>query len=1202
MDDDDDEICRYCGEEFSYLSKHYSQLPDCCPGPHGRRRILPERVVRPRIIKVANKSNDRLELDLPSLSGDPAWDENSGTPCSPRAHGKQNVPDAGYDGDSGDSDTDIPSFFCPPNWKATQENDGNDEPCDGSADAGKVGQLKRDDESDSDVVDGECEVDTEEMECETLPNDNPLLRDEGVILDCDSVSVTVQNDYGYSAPHSPGFFNYLTEDQQSYNGEAMYLQSDATCLRIHQFLRDINAPLCSYDRLFAILKEEAIKNNFDPKADHPSRAVLLKKLCKNSDPSLAPQTRLIELEKGDTPGKDVAEVNFFSAEAVVTHLLMDKNLCGDSKCLALDPDNPFACPKPKQPLGEVTTGSWYQEAWLNMIKDADLKDGVPVCEEGYPLFMVPLIIYLDKTGTSVMQRHGVEPVMVTLAFLTQATRNKTDLSWRPLGYMPDFDQKSRAAKAQERATLKGKGRSCRNYHRCLDAVLQSLVTLQQNKAFTMVVKLGHHYKKVTIRCPVAFIIGDTKSQDMLCCRVANYNHQARTCYACYTPFDKLSCSKNICKFVTQKEQQELLEDCMLPGKEGDKVLAAKLKATSTIRCYSKVMFSLDYGGTVHGQYRACALDMMHCCESGVMRDVCKTFIGEMPDRYKALLDQMFFVICSGQRCTGKMKCLRTNFTKGITNATLLTSNEWAGLLLSYLILAQTYQGEAILDDGRFDKDEAGARKAAVKRERKRKTKEQGSVGLFKKKKITEAQLMDLDDEERGSLLNTDGEENKDAIYVGPQCTSREFIQLAEQLLSFHAYYSQKKEFWVEGDRKGERELHKSMSIMLEQLTSTLWRGGNGWNTAKVHSTFRHVAKLISSFGRPTNCDAEVGERGLKGWAKKHAKVTNKGSSANFLQQVTKRYYEWNLFTSGAQAHGCSGEAGDVNQNDKDSSPELSAGMQGKCKYRVTYATNVDGKNTTRSDWCGSWNHTGVVQLQKEILESLTGVYFTYKDGQDPDETKRLATIVLGYTEYVNGKGNVFRAHPNYGNKGTWNDWSIIKCPNGNNDYLRNPYPDDKSAKPLPPLRDEGPPSKIMMRDYRKGHTKETLQRPQSWVQHDHGQKHVPAKIIALFVDPDDGEEMTLVHACRPWMQKNYDRTSAITESWHLQYVRDLHLRKNPTPLRPQYNIVPASSLTENIFVVEETPGIHKCLPDKEFTGHVIYITDRATTWMENFTK
>jgi hypothetical protein len=652
---------------------------------------------------------------------------------------------------------------------------------------------------------------------------------------------------------------------------------------------------------------------------------------------------------------------------------------------------------------------------------------------------------------------------------------------------------------------------------------------------------------------------------------------------------------------------------MLPGKEKDTVLSEKLKAVSTIRCFSKAMFSLDYGGTIGGQFSACTLDLMHAFESGVCRDVCKAFIDPIPNRYKAQLDQFVDRIFSRQRCSAKSQCLRTNFSKGITNATLLTSNEWAGLLLMYLIVAQTYQGSEILNSGRYDNDQKAAKTNAVKRERKRLVKDQRSGGRFKKKaKCLPDHIYSSDDDEIVSpLINENGDVNKDAEYVGPQCSSSEFIQLAEQLLAFHAYYSQKKTFWKEGDINGERKLHRAMAVVLQQLNDTLCRDGNGWNTAKVHSTFRHVAKLISLYGRPTNCDAEVGERGLKVWAKNPAKATNKGNSADFLRQVCLRYYESNLFAMGSQDLPLDHDCKDMPRN-KEQEIKPTPGFAGKCKYRVTYKPCCINKNNetvpgvTGSEWLGSWNHNGVVELPTQILEAFTNLYFPddqdddISDDYSADETLRTNIVVCGYTDYVSVTGQIFRSHPNFGNRGNWNDWSIIECPNNGVDLSRNPYPDDPEVKQLPPRMGEGRPMKSegLPSGNHKLHRKS--ERIISWCEQRFSHKHVPAKIIALYVDPFTGEDMALVHACRPWMQINYDRTSAITESWHLQYVRDEHLSNNPSPMRPFYTPVLASTLTENVFVVEETPGIHDSLPDSVFTGHVIYITPRIEIWPDVF--
>lgn len=73
----------------------------------------------------------------------------------------------------------------------------------------------------------------------------------------------------------------------------------------------------------------------------------------------------------------------------------------------------------------------------------------------------------------------------------------------------------------------------------------------------------------------------------------------------------------------------------------------------------------------------------------------------------------------------------------------------------------------------------------------------------------------------------------------------------------------------------------------------------------------------------------------------------------------------------------------------------------------------------------------------------------------------LATLVKGHTEHVGHNGCLLRAHPNFRILGTWNDWTIIKCPNDCVDLLRNSNvdplrnsnylydPDDDLLEPLP---------------------------------------------------------------------------------------------------------------------------------------------------------
>ena len=227
--------------------------------------------------------------------------------------------------------------------------------------------------------------------------------------------------------------------------------------------------------------------------------------------------------------------------------------------------------------------------------------------------------------------------------------------------------------------------------------------------------------------------------------------------------------------------------------------------------------------------------------------------------------------------------------------------------------------------------------------------------------------------------------------------------------------------------------------MFKQLTSTLNREGNGWNTAKPHSGFLHVARLVSAFGRPTNCDAEVGERGLKGWAINLAKHTNKGNTASFQKQVGDRVYESLIMAR--TSHAINADLEDDNDEEVEEC-NVRPGMLGLTKYLISFQKNFTDQDNQAHfgmciDWKGKKEHKGVAELPLPVSDAFRDVFF------NPDHTIHtdlLSTEIHGHTEYVSLEGKGYRAHPNYHDNGSWHDWAVIPCPNNNNDYLRNPHP------------------------------------------------------------------------------------------------------------------------------------------------------------------
>ncbi len=81
--------------------------------------------------------------------------------------------------------------------------------------------------------------------------------------------------------------------------------------------------------------------------------------------------------------------------------------------------------------------------------------------------MLPIILYLDKTGTDVLQRYSLEPMLFTTAALNRESRENRRF-WRHLGFIP-------SSKCMEDSKD-----SLEFYHQCLTVILRGLKAAQEN--------------------------------------------------------------------------------------------------------------------------------------------------------------------------------------------------------------------------------------------------------------------------------------------------------------------------------------------------------------------------------------------------------------------------------------------------------------------------------------------------------------------------------------------------------------------------------------------------------------------------------------------------------------------------------------------------------------------------------------------------
>ena len=150
-------------------------------------------------------------------------------------------------------------------------------------------------------------------------------------------------------------------------------------------------------------------------------------------------------------------------------------------------------------------------------------------------------------------------------------------AWRVLSYVPDLNRQRSSAMNlfdNSRSSV-GKGRTTRNFHRVVDAVMLGMVHAQvgkDDKLKKAPLKLGRKWIVVDIVCPLFFVINNGKQEgDQLCGRMSGHHsstirhHRSSTCvyddldnpHVGCTFFDVESIINNACCHGSDEGLQEL---------------------------------------------------------------------------------------------------------------------------------------------------------------------------------------------------------------------------------------------------------------------------------------------------------------------------------------------------------------------------------------------------------------------------------------------------------------------------------------------------------------------------------------------------------------------------------------------------------------------------------------------------------------------
>ena len=877
------------------------------------------------------------------------------------------------------------------------------------------------------------------------------------------------------------------------------------------------------DKLLRLMTDYGVGSAIDwGREDHYTQEYFIGFLRKLSGRETLPEVAQVALESGSYQTKDqydsrnkhrdVASVIHWSPRNQLGALLTNNPFMSDLDNLVVNKEDPFGKfePKPGDKLGDILTGSWYPHAYAEMVQRHLSRTDI---QDKKRPFLCPVILGCDATGTDAYQRLKMEPIMMTLAIFNRSVRNLTDRSWQPASLLPAFDNKSKNARKRERQgdrlsrALKD-GLNTRNYHRCAGVFLAALSEVQKTG---MIVEMTIGGKKEMVHCyfPVVCFIGDIKNQDMYAGKVMSHARgMPRLFFQCHCHFDEMDNEEVECETFTAVQYHGLVRGCeritvydhdsqkfyggeataeqreqFLDGYNADDQPFTPTSASEhpimDLECFENYlaylrshgclrvdspMNDLDYGGTVGGQFTALSLDLLHSLLGGVVKRLVVTFLLGLPSKQKELFEEIADRIFLDQRSSEKKYLPRMNFTHGCVNLTEMTCREWVGLMLTVLVVCQSYSGKAVLEKLVQRTKAAGekhAKKMAASTGKRRK------IGHTDKNRSGSSEPTSVATDD--SIISDDGSDIADIVrdHVAPDdderadITAANFVQVAESMLALVGYVKED-EFWEVGDEGSKRWFKESCQILLAELKRSCPRYvGNGWKLAKVHAIFIRLDEQIELLGAPKNTDSEVFEGGLGGWVKVPAQNTNRQSHVAVAKRVALNLDEA-LLVDFAYENYTESTAG-VSPTTMSNSPQLSGegGRDSVCPdrkcewmdppadiglipplsqnpnyhvgmFEVEDPTKKTPHNVSiqyRSVWQESKaiQHLTAPPLVERGLWSHYEDFFLQKgewEQQQQDATG--PRIIACWTEAFAPSGMRIRCHPNFGNKGGVFDYVLLR--------------------------------------------------------------------------------------------------------------------------------------------------------------------------------
>ena len=307
--------------------------------------------------------------------------------------------------------------------------------------------------------------------------------------------------------------------------------------------------------------------------------------------------------------------------------------------------------------------------------------------------MLPIILYMDKTGTDAYQRYSLEPIMFSTAAIPREDRDKRQ-AWRHIGFIPSSKNLTKAVDKLQ------------FHHDCLAVLLEGLRTAQIDPPLINI--KDKHTGSITqkrVRVPLMMIMGDQLSQDTLCSRLkANAGGAGRVHRSCMCSYMKVDDPSHKCQGVPQA----LLSQMTAHASMSDSQISALAASSQEIAYMKRVrrmnrtflehpfgccpirnaFDGMDFGAWLSGVYDACVDDFMHSCELGLIKSMCNVLFEGLQNQECHRLEQLISSKFNRTKSSVRTTYPRWRLNDGFSRQTMMTSTERVGSLFSLALALQ----------------------------------------------------------------------------------------------------------------------------------------------------------------------------------------------------------------------------------------------------------------------------------------------------------------------------------------------------------------------------------------------------------------------------------------------------------------------------------------------------------------------------------